>query len=119
MKARRFALAPAAALLISAAPPQDAASTADFQCLIASFAVVGMDEDKKAAEGGMIMSLYYLGKIDGRFPGFNLEPAVKAAAERLTDAELPALIARCADEFGKRGEYLSAMGQRLGTEEKK
>jgi hypothetical protein len=82
--------------------PQDA------RCLIASsFLMDSDDADVKTA--GLLAAQYYLGRLDGRSPGLDLEALLTREAERFTDNDRSALLASC-------GNVDRAAGQAFGDD---
>jgi hypothetical protein len=87
--------------LSAAAPPPDPATTADVRCVI----VVGSALDTKDPQVKQLAfstMLYFLGRIDGRAPGFDIKGAWDAEMKKITGKERKALIDSCIDQVQKR-----------------
>ena len=100
-----------AALLCGLWPAQAMADDTDddLKCLVASMAMVQSgDPDDQSV--GMLSTMYWLGRLDGRTPALDLENKAKVAAEALKPADLAAETARCGDLLAKRGAVLTNMG---------
>ena len=99
----------ATAAVAPAAPADDAE---DMRCLIVA-AQMGDSGDKDVEEAGAIMLFYFLGRIDGRNAGANIEAMLRREAERMTDAEMERLAASCAAQFELRAKQIEAIGSAL------
>ena len=102
----------ASVLLAGAAPPSDVQTKEDIHCLIAASSLTMSDdpEIKQAGGGG---ALYYLGRLDGRSPGLDIEKAVAAEADVLKRADPGPLFKKCGETIMRRGDYLIAVGKAL------
>lgn len=90
----------------------DSATTDDLRCLVVSLTMAGMGgKDLQAA--GMMASLYYLGRIDGRSPEFDLENGVIDEILAMKPADLKTAASRCGDALKGRGEELSTLGRHI------
>ena len=98
--------------LVAAAPAPDPETRADLRCFIAISALTG-SEDAATQQAGMIGSRYFLGRIDGRSPGLDLENAIAAEAADMDEAQQKALLESCGAQLAKRGSEVVAAGERL------
>jgi hypothetical protein len=105
----------AAPLLIGAAPPFDADTRGDVRCFIAISSLAG-NPDPKVAISALTGAQYFLGRIDGRTPSLDLGGAVMAEAKTMTPADYPPLLRSCGLQLKKRGEAVTAIGQRMQAE---
>jgi NaMN:DMB phosphoribosyltransferase len=105
----------AAALLAaaSAAGAATAEDAEDMRCLIVA-AELAEDDDSEAAEAGTIMTMYFLGRIDGRSPGANLEEILVREALEMSEADKQRLLISCSTQLEVRGKQMEALGSRLG-----
>ncbi len=94
------------------AAPAAEENAKDMRCLIVASELAD-SKDKETETAGLIASQYFLGRIDGRSPGIDLEPLLIQEAEKLTDAERPALLTACGKQIEDRGRYLEAVGKRI------
>jgi hypothetical protein len=110
-KFAKIAVAAAAPLLLAAAPPttQD---RADIRCLIVSYQLAS-NADAEIKNAGIIVSQYYLGLLDGRSPGLDLEALIEAESKGIDEAQMKALLQRCGSQVEKRGKEIEAIGARL------
>lgn len=101
----------------------DAANRADAQCLamfLTAFSDENTEMDAEAKMGGTVLIGYYLGKLDARSPGFNLETLLVDVLtnDMATSAQIDAIADRCgkdamniADRMIDAGESMGAAGQ--------
>ena len=102
------------ALLLSAsaavAAPADDAE--DMRCLIVA-AELADNQDSEIAEAGTLMTTYFLGRLDGRSPGANLEELLLREAAAMTDDDRQRLLIACSAQLELRGKQMEALGARL------
>lgn len=102
----------ASLLLAGAAPPPDARTREDIRCLLAT-AMLADSKDPQVKQAGAAGALYYLGRLDGRSPGLDIEAAVEAEADSLTEATQGSLLKKCGATLEQRGAYLVQAGKAL------
>lgn len=106
----------AAAMALAAEPTPDVTSDPDLRCFVAiAFATGSVKDGDAAALAGLAsIMLYYMGRLDARFPGFDykreLTRLIKLPAFR---RELPADMQRCGKEAEDRGTALQDLGAYL------
>lgn len=98
--------------LIAAAPPPDPGTREDVRCFVA-LAYLADTDDAKVKEAAMAGTLYFLGRLDGRTPGLDLESEVATVAETFADGDMKSLLQSCSVLIEQRGEYLVAAGKAL------
>ncbi len=106
----KICVAAAAPLLVAAAPTAE--DRADGRCLIVSY-LLADNQDAEIKNAAVIISQYYLGRLDGRSPGLDIEALIEAETEALDDAQVQALLQSCGAAVEKRGKEIEAMGARL------
>lgn len=91
----------------------------DLRCVAAIAALSSLSDKPKVKENMMIGMLYYVGKIDGRSPGFDYQGQLAALMAQPDYAEknLLADAQRCGDELKARGEQLQKLGGALGNKQ--
>lgn len=105
------------ALILAAASalaqPADAKSETrkDVRCFIVLSAVAGGDAE--AADAAMIGAQYFLGRLDGRVPGLDLEAAIAIEAPLLSESDFPGLLQSCGKTMEQRGRQVIEIGKRL------
>lgn len=112
----RLVLAAAAALMVCAGAAhaqQTDALAADTRCAMIGLGLAGMENAApEQRQSGMLLALYYIGRVHGRSPGIDLEQAMHQQAQTMTAEQLQPEGQRCGAEFRSVGETLNAMGQR-------
>lgn len=87
----------------------------DVRC-VAAFAVVGdtLPDGDEGKTGLMLLTMYYIGKIDGEAPGIDLEAALRqVTGQPGYEQQLQADLQRCASEMEARGKKLQSVGNAL------
>ena len=111
----RCALALAAMTLVAAgsarAQPK-APDAKDLQCLVTTFIMADSKEDQ-IKQAGALGAFYYLGKIEGRSPGADLDKPIIELAGKLTAEDIKAYGERCGAELKAEGQSVQALGERL------
>lgn len=99
--------------LAGGAQAQEAETTSDLKCiLVFSLAASQQDDPAARAAGGMAV-LYFIGRIEGRTPGFNVENGLRIEAVKLTGATAKNEIIRCGGALKSKGEELQAIGRSM------
>jgi hypothetical protein len=97
-------------LIAAAPPPMDAETRSDVRCFTA-LAILTADAKEEDIMNLTIVSQYYLGRIDGRSPGLDLESALAAEAESMGENEIRQLVKSCAVRVQERGRQLQSFGE--------
>src|SRR6202042_175852 len=85
---------------------------ADINCLAIGFRILQLpDASQKSA--GMMETLYYIGRLDGRTPRVDLENLISQEIPKLNDATFRSEAVRCANSLTARGQQLTEMGEHL------
>jgi hypothetical protein len=111
----RFIVLAAATALAAAAPvraAEDTGAASDFRCMVAAIALY-QSTNPQVKDAGMMASLYYLGRLDGRTPNVDLEAGLKQQFERMSAQELQAEAVRCGGALQARGKAVTEIGARL------
>jgi hypothetical protein len=99
----------------AAAAQPSPADLQDLRCIAAIAALSALATKPDQKEKMVAGMLYYVGKIDGRSPGFEYEvhlPALVAQPD-YTEKHLFADAQRCGDELKARGEQLQKISRAL------
>jgi hypothetical protein len=117
-----------AAAAVAAQQPQSQASMvedSDLRCMVAmSFALATIDAtiekdgakaDEEERSGIVALIMYYVGKIDGRTPGFDYAGQVTRLVQTpgYTETGLRDDLTRCGDDAQERGRTLMELGKQL------
>jgi hypothetical protein len=90
--------------------PLQAESVADVRCLIVGSSMMA---DEATRGLGPSVTLYFLGRLDGRAPFTNLETAIATEAGRMTSDDLRSETRRCVEDLRARGRAITEIGHRL------
>ena len=60
-----------------------------------------------------MLAIYFLGRIDGRSPGVDLQELLKREAKKMTASEFGSATDRCGAEMSARGEEINRIGKTL------
>jgi len=99
-----------AGLLAAVASPafaQSAAVKQDVRCVIVMNLMAREEKLKSFAGMGLV---YYVGRLDGRGLGAQLQTLLQTEAKGLTQPQAQSEAKRCASEFQARGEQMRTMG---------
>ena len=94
-----------------AVPPAFADQTTDDVHCYIIFMQAGTSSNPDRQTAAALGGLYYLGRLDGRDPGFDLETSVMAEIPKLKGDLRRAEAARCGEEMKDRGDSASAMAE--------
>lgn len=106
-----WAVAIAMTLCAGTAHAQSAdAQAADTRCAMLGLAMAGgQNASPEQRQAGTIMALYYVGRLHGRAPNFDLRAAIQQQAQTLSQELAQAEGQRCGLEFRAVGQALNAV----------
>lgn len=112
------ALVAASALVAAAAPSQAQDAVAqDMRCVAAFAMATGQTADPEKQGPLIAATMYFIGRLDGRAPGIDLEARLKAEVVRMAaSGDVATDGKRCGELVGARGKDLMEIGQRLQAE---
>ncbi len=96
----------------SAAAADDPEVTRDVQCLAVN-AYLASKDDASLKMAGLMASLYYLGRLDGRDPDADLNRRLTDEVMKLKPDDIAVLAKSCGETLADRGKALKAAGQHL------
>ena len=82
----------------------------DVKCLAVSLSM-SSSQDQDVQSVGLLSTMYWLGRLDGRSPDLDIEKQITDAAGAMKPADMQAEAARCAAALKTRGEILNKMGE--------
>lgn len=85
--------------------------TADLRC-VAALSIIGAQK-KEYASGAALGVMYFVGRIEGRQPDFELQPALSAELGRLEPRDLGLEAERCGKLMAEKGQELNKIGRHL------
>lgn len=101
-----------AAMAMGTAPAHADANSEDVRCLII-FMQMSNASAQAAQTGGLIGSFYYMGKLDGRSQGMDLEKMILTEVSQMSEVSFQADAKRCGDDMTKRSQAAADLGKAL------
>ncbi|MGH8199316.1 MAG: hypothetical protein ACREVO_02960 [Steroidobacteraceae bacterium] len=92
---------------------QDAATTDDVRCVIVGMLMAQSGANAAERQAGPILALYYIGRLDGRSPSFDLEGAIVKEVTKMTQADYLATAHRCGRTLQTRGNEITVISKDL------
>jgi hypothetical protein len=90
---------------------QDTETIADVHCIIVGLRFSGMEDPNQRTAGSML-SIYYIGRLDGRVRELDLEELIVKEAGTMTNRDLFAAEAkRCGATLAARGKEITQLGK--------
>src|SRR5262249_54977409 len=90
----------------------EADNNADLRCLAAAAAAANT-ADRGMQVAATISTMYWLGRLEGRKPNFDLERHLTATAQHMNEADLKAETVRCGELLRAKGLELQTVGQHM------
>jgi hypothetical protein len=87
-------------------------TTADVRCVIVGARLSESTESNQRITAGMLM-IYYLGRLDGRSPGVDLQRLIETELGKMTALDFQLEVKRCSDEFSAKGAVVTEIGRNL------
>jgi hypothetical protein len=91
--------------LLAAAQAPDDQAVSDARCVVVAMHMATLNAPQQRSTGVML-AIYYLGRLDGRSPQANTEKLIEAEAGKMTPADLRSDAVQC-------GKVLTAKGQEM------
>lgn len=90
----------------------DAVITADVRCVVVGMQIAGSGDASQQSRG-IYMTLYYLGRLDGRPQKLDAEALIVAQANSMTSADYAAEAKRCEAGLTEKGRQITDIGKHL------
>jgi hypothetical protein len=100
----------ALALCSAQARAQDADTTADVRCVIVGTRLLQQPGATEQSAGAML-TMYYIGRLDGRVPKLDLEEALIKEASIMTGSDYAAEAKRCGASLTAKGQEITRIGK--------
>jgi hypothetical protein len=84
----------------------------DVRCVVVGLRMVEMPVSQQRA-AGMMLAIYYLGRLDGRAPDTEVEGLIEREAEKMTAAEFRSNAVRCGKALTLKGQEIQRIGADL------
>jgi hypothetical protein len=91
---------------------QDAETIADVRCVIIGMKLVGMADPAKQS-AGMMLSIYYIGRLDGRVPQLDIEELMVKEISTMTASDYGSDAQRCGASLMDKGQEITRIGKDL------
>jgi hypothetical protein len=89
-----------------------AATVADVQCLVVGMRFANSPDPRQKLSGTML-TIYFLGRIDGRSPTADLQRLLVQQVKGMNEAALGSAATRCGAELSTRGVEITRLGRAL------
>ncbi len=94
---------------------QDADTVADIRCVAVGIRSAALpDSHQKSA--GLLMALYFIGKLDGRDPTIDLKARLSEQLAKMTATDFTTEAARCGNTLSTKGAQITRVGQDLSRQ---
>lgn len=87
----------------------DQRTSSDIRCMLVGLRMMTLNTPQQRTDGVML-AIYYLGRVDGRAPRANVEQLLVNESEKITSAELRKDAARCGRTLEEKGHQLQGIG---------
>lgn len=84
----------------------------DVRCVVVGLRMVEMPASQQRT-AGMMLAIYYLGRLDGRAPDAEVEGLIEREAEKMTAAEFRSNAVRCGNALTLKGQEIQRIGAEL------
>jgi hypothetical protein len=91
---------------------QDADTVADVRCVAVGIRSAALPDSREKSTG-LLMALYFIGRLDGRNPKVDLEPLLAEQLAKMTAADFAAEATRCGNGLATKGAQITKVGQDL------
>ena len=91
---------------------QDADTVADVRCVAVGIRSAELPDSRQKSTG-LLMALYFIGRLDGRNPKVELEALLAAQVAKMTAADFAAEATRCGQSLASKGAQITKVGQDL------
>ncbi|HEY1898551.1 MAG TPA: hypothetical protein VGG49_02040 [Steroidobacteraceae bacterium] len=91
---------------------QDPATTADVRCVVVGIRSAALPDSRQKSTG-LLMALYYIGRLDGRDPKLDLRALLTEQLANMTSADFEAEAVRCSNALKDKGAQITHFSQDL------
>ena len=100
------------------AEAQEVVNIADVRCVVVGMQLSGMTTSPKQSRG-ILLTLYYVGRLNGRAPKLDIEGLIIAETGRMTDSDFASEATRCEAGLAERGQQITQIGKDMMERDKK
>ena len=90
----------------------DPEAISDVRCIVVGLRF-SRAADSTQRSAGLMLSLYYIGRLDGHVPGYDLEDAIVQQMKTMTLADFASEARRCGGSLQDKGKQITEIGQHL------
>ena len=113
MRKRRLSMLVAALGLASMrVGAQEAVNIADIRCVVVGMKLAGVASSADQSRG-FLLTLYYIGRLDGRVPKLDIENLLIAETSKMTSSDDAEEAKRCGAALVDKGEQIAKIGKDL------
>ena len=91
---------------------QDVETVSDVRCVVIGMRLAGM-ADASQQSAGLMLSLYYIGRLDGRVPMLNLEDLMIKELSKMTSSDYNSEAKRCGASLTDKGQQIARIGKEM------
>ena len=102
----------AASALPALSSAQDADTVADLRCVAVGLHL-GEAPDSHQKSTGTLLVLYYMGRLDGRAPHLEIQKAVAAQIDTMSEADFRSEATRCSAELSQKGAQIKELVEQM------
>jgi hypothetical protein len=89
---------------------QDSETIDDVRCVVVGLKMGGT-EDASQQSAALMLTLYYIGRIDGRVPKLDFETLLAKETVKMTPTEFKNEAKRCGGHLSLKGEQITKIGK--------
>ena len=97
---------------------QETVNIADIRCVAVGMKLAGAANSSDQSRG-FLLTLYYIGRLDGRVPKLDIENLLIAESSKMTNSDDASEAKRCGAALVEKGEQITKIGKDLIEREKK
>jgi hypothetical protein len=91
----------------------DASVVSDTRCVIVGMQLSSVANSPQVTKG-ILMTMYYLGRLDGRLQEVDLQSLIVGELKKMSDADFASAKSRCDTELNAKGNEVTQIGLALG-----
>jgi hypothetical protein len=96
-------------MLSATSEAQDVATILDVRCMIVGMKISAAQNTTQQSQG-ILLSWYYIGRLDGRVPKLDMKQLVIQETGKMTTSDYASEARRCGAELAERGRQVMQLG---------
>jgi hypothetical protein len=97
---------------------QEAVNIADIRCVVVGMKLAAATSSPDQSRG-FLLTLYYIGRLDGRLPKLDIEHLIIEETRKMADADYASEEKRCGAGLAEKGRQITEIGKHLVESGKK